>query len=50
MKIAIEGMDGVGKTTVAKQLAERNNFRYVGNAIHKLFGIEDRKSNASTYV
>ena len=44
MKIAIEGMDGVGKTTVAKQLAERNNFRYVGNAIHKLFGIEDRKS------
>ena len=44
MKIAIEGMDGVGKTTVAKQLAERNNFRYVGNAIHKLFGIEDRES------
>lgn len=44
MKIAIEGMDGVGKTTVAQQLAERNNFRYIGNAIHKLFGIEDRES------
>ena len=38
MKIAIEGMDGVGKTSVAKELAKRNNFTYVGNAIHKLFG------------
>lgn len=44
MKIAIEGMDGVGKTTVAKQLADRNNLSYVGNAIHKLFGIEDKES------
>lgn len=44
MKIAIEGMDGAGKTTIAKQLAKKNNFKYVGNAIHKLFGIEDRES------
>ena len=56
MKIAIEGMDGVGKTTVTKQLAERNNFRYVGNAIHKLFGIEIGKamqalmSNRTSFV
>ena len=24
MKIAIEGMDGVGKSTIAKELAKRN--------------------------
>ena len=34
MKIAIEGMDGVGKTTIAKELAKRNNFKYIGDAIH----------------
>lgn len=45
MKIAVEGMDGVGKTTIAKELAKRNNFKYVGNAIHKLFGIEDKSSS-----
>lgn len=49
MKIAIEGMDGVGKTTVAKKLAERNNFRYVGNAIHQLFGITDKESEFYKY-
>ena len=25
MKIAIEGMDGVGKSTIAKELAKRND-------------------------
>lgn len=45
MKIAIEGMDGVGKTTVAQELAKRNNFTYIGNAIHQLFGITDKESS-----
>ena len=44
MKIAIEGMDGVGKTTIAQELAKRNNFTYIGNAIHQLFGITDKES------
>lgn len=44
MKIAIEGMDGVGKTTIAKELAKRNSFTYIGNAIHQLFGITDKDS------
>ena len=42
MKIAIEGMDGVGKTTIAKELAKRHNYEYIGNAIHQLFGIQDK--------
>ena len=29
MKIAIEGMDGVGKTTLAKKLAQEYNFKYI---------------------
>ena len=29
MHIAIEGMDGVGKTTAARNLAERLNFKIV---------------------
>ena len=36
MKIAIEGMDGVGKSTIAKELAKRNEFTYIGDAIHKM--------------
>ena len=27
--IAIEGMDGVGKTTIAKRVAEDYNFKYI---------------------
>lgn len=45
MKIAIEGMDGVGKTTIAKELAKRNNFKYIGDAIHQLFGFTDSNSS-----
>ncbi len=45
MKIAIEGMDGVGKTTIAQELAKRNNYTYIGNAIHQLFGITDKDSS-----
>ncbi len=29
MRIAIEGMDGCGKTTVSKILVERLNYQYV---------------------
>jgi len=45
MKIAIEGMDGVGKTTIAKELAKRNNFKYIGDSIHQLFGFTDSNSS-----
>ena len=45
MKIAIEGMDGVGKTTIAQELAKRNNYTYIGNAIHQLFGITYKDSS-----
>lgn len=40
MKIAIEGMDGVGKSTIAKELAKRNEFTYIGDAIHKVFSLK----------
>ena len=39
MEIIIEGMDGVGKTTVAKELCERHNFKYVDRPLQHLFGI-----------
>ena len=44
MKIAIEGMDGVGKSTIAKELAKRNEFTYIGDAIHKVFDATDKES------
>ena len=37
MKIAIEGMDGSGKTTVAKAVAERFDYRYVDRPFAFLF-------------
>lgn len=36
MKIAIEGMDGVGKTTIAKKIAIDFNFKYVDKPLHYL--------------
>lgn len=36
MKIAIEGMDGVGKTTIAKKLAGDLDFMYVDKPLHYL--------------
>jgi len=39
MEIIIEGMDGVGKTTVAKKLCERHNFKYVDRPLQHLFGV-----------
>lgn len=41
MKIAIEGMDGVGKTTLAKRLAEEYNFKYVEKPLVDFFGTDD---------
>lgn len=42
MKIAIEGMDGVGKTTISKLLAEELNYVYIDKPLHYFFedGIE----------
>lgn len=37
MKIAIEGMDGSGKTTIAKALAKRFNYRYIDRPFAFLF-------------
>lgn len=38
MKIAIEGMDGVGKTTIAKRFAKENGFIYLDKPLNELFG------------
>lgn len=37
MKIAIEGMDGVGKTTLSKALVEKLNYEYVDKPFKFLF-------------
>ena len=37
MKIAIEGMDGVGKSTVARRIAEEFNMLYLEKPIINLF-------------
>lgn len=42
MKIAIEGMDGVGKTTIAKMVANSNNMIYVEKPLTNLFETEDK--------
>lgn len=43
MKIAIEGMDGVGKTTIAKKIAEDNGLMYIDKPLHYFF--EDNAEN-----
>ena len=43
--IAIEGMDGVGKTTTAKMLAARLGYRYIEKNLHELFDEDDRFDN-----
>lgn len=42
MIIAIEGMDGVGKTTVAKNIEKELNFKYVKEPLKELFEIDDK--------
>lgn len=37
MKIAIEGMDGVGKTTIAKRLAKDLNYLYIDKPLQYFF-------------
>lgn len=43
MFIAVEGMDGVGKTTVAKLLAKSFDFEYVEKPIQKFFGLSEKE-------
>jgi len=43
MVIAIEGMDGVGKTTIAKHLSEKYGFAFIDKPIKYLFGKENEK-------
>lgn len=41
MIISIEGMDGVGKTTVAKRIEKDLNYKYIKNPIKELLEIDD---------
>ena len=43
--IAIEGMDGVGKTTTARMLAARLGYRYIEKNLHELFDEDGRFDN-----
>lgn len=41
MIVAIEGMDGVGKTTIAKEIAQEFKFTYVKDPLKELFEIDN---------
>lgn len=41
MHIAIEGMDGVGKSTVGKLLAQKLNYKFVEKPLGELFGADE---------
>lgn len=43
MIISIEGMDGVGKTTVAKSIEKDFNYKYIKNPIKELLEIDDKE-------
>ncbi len=47
MHIAIEGMDGVGKTTTARLLSQRLGFRLVEKPLHALF---DEPGEVTNYI
>lgn len=47
MHIAIEGMDGVGKTTAARALADRLGFEFVEKPLHLLL---DREGEIGNYL
>lgn len=43
MKIAVEGMDGVGKTEIAKYIAEQYDFKFIDKPLH--FFYDDSPEN-----
>ncbi len=45
MHIAIEGMDGVGKTTAAVKLAEKLDFKFIEKPLHYIFDTEGEFTN-----
>ena len=45
MHIAIEGLDGVGKTTIAKELAKRLNFKFIDKPFKFITDKEDSIEN-----
>lgn len=45
--ISIEGMDGVGKTTICKLLAKRLNFTFVEKPLHYL--LDDKENEITQY-
>ena len=45
MHIAIEGIDGVGKTTICKMLAEKLNFKFIEKPLHYLFDSNNEFQN-----
>lgn len=47
MLIAVEGMDGVGKTTTGKLLAQRLGFTFIEKSMHLLF---DEENNFDNYI
>ena len=47
MHIAIEGMDGVGKTTAARKLAKRLNFKIIEKPLHYML---DEEGDFTNYV
>ena len=48
MHIAIEGMDGVGKTTAARNLAKRLDFKIVEKPLHYMF--DEEKGEFTNYI
>ena len=42
MKVAIEGMDGSGKTTVAKAVARNTGYKYLERPIENFFGLDSK--------
>ena len=49
MKIDIEGMDGVGKTTLAKYLVQKYNFDYIARPIKHMFNLKEG-TNEYSYI